>query len=143
MKLQDSKVVLQDLADAFGKRLSEAEIRSWQRRVFEYMPSDVAVKSVDRIITEPSRDGKTKYFPSISHFLEVSRSIKSGSTGQRVFEFEPGVWLPLDDFLAAQKDEKEWWDRYEITPEDQEANIRRLRKAVDDNLGPRRRELRK
>lgn len=140
MKFPDAQVILQDLADSFGKYLSDAQVRSWYRRVFEYMPPDVAVKAADRIITEPPRDGKPNFFPSISHFLEVSRSIKAAASGQRVFEFEPGVWLPLDDFLAAQKEEKEWWDRYEITPEDQAANIERLHRAMEIGLGRPRRE---
>lgn len=63
--------------------------------------------------------------------------------GNRKIEIEPGVWIDYLEWEVAQKREKRWWDGYEMSEEDRQANLKRLNELYIEHFGVQRKDLRK
>ena len=104
MDFSYSRVIVEDLAAAFSKRIGEAETQAWHRFCLRELDERKAAAAVKQII------GQEERFPTIAHFVAVAKSIRIENqhveSSELFVEIEQDVWIPLRQALAEMEAEK-------------------------------------
>ncbi len=64
------------------------------------------------------------------------------TTGTRMIEIEPGVWVDYLEWETEQNREERYWEGREVSPEDRAANLRKLDEIFMQHFGLKRKETR-